>query len=296
MEPVRRNISLPEGTISYLEWEAELRAPVLIWSHANGFNASTYKSLLQPLAGSFRIIAWDMRGHGLTDLPLDKSLLTGWRVFRDDLLRFIDALDVKPKVIAGHSFGATASLLAAAVRPHVTDSLVLAEPVMPPDGLALKARIARLLGRADKVIPLVAMTLRRRSQFRSREDAVKGFTGRGAFKTWPTETLADYVETGLVPDGDGFRLSCTPEWEAAAFGVYPFRLAHLGSAVRVPVTILAGTVNSTTNESVLNKFIKRHRNTRVVRVEGASHFLPMENPETVRAEIFRAAGPAPPSP
>ena len=289
MEPVRRNLPLADGTISWLEWEAEERAPLLIWSHANGFNASTYKSLLQPLAGKFRIVAWDMRGHGLTNLPLDKSLLTGWRVFRDDLLRFIDALDVKPKVIAGHSFGATTGLLAAAVRPYVTDSLVLAEPVMPPGGLAFKARIARLLGRAEKVIPLVAMTLRRRSQFRSREDAVKGFTGRGAFKTWPTETIADYVETGLVPDGDGFRLSCPPDWEAAAFGVYPFRLAHLGNAVRVPVTILRGTVNSTTNDSVLNGFVRRHRNTRVVQVGGASHFLPMEHSEEVRTELLRAA-------
>jgi pimeloyl-ACP methyl ester carboxylesterase len=289
MEPVRRTLPLTDGTISYLEWEAEPRAPVLIFSHANGFNASTYKSLLQPLAGKFRIIAWDMRGHGLTALRLDKRALTGWQVFRDDLLRFIDALDVKPKVLAGHSLGATTSLRAAAVRPYVTDALVLAEPVMPPDRLAFRARLARLFGDPAKVIPLVAMTLRRRSQFRSREDAVKGFTGRGAFKTWPVETIADYVETGLVLDGEGFRLSCPPDWEAAAFGVYPFRLAHLGSAVRVPVTVLRGTENSATDESVMNALVKRHRNTRVVRVDGASHFLPMEHPDAVREEIIRAA-------
>lgn len=293
MEPVRRNLPLPQGAVSYLEWEAEPGAPLLIFSHANGFNASTYKSLLQPLAGTFRIVGWDMRGHGLTALPLDRSALNGWRVFRDDLLRFIDMLAVKPKVLAGHSLGATISLAAAAVRPYVAGALVLAEPVMPPGRLALRARMARWLGHPDRAVPLVAMALRRRSQFRSREEAVKGFTGRGAFKTWPAETIADYVETGLAPDGDGFRLSCPPEWEAGAFGVYPFRLAHLGRAVRLPVTILRGTENSATDETVMNAFVKRHRNTRVVRLEGASHFLPMEHAETVRAEIRRAAGIAP---
>jgi hypothetical protein len=59
--------------------------------------------------------------------------------------------------------------------------------------------------------------------------------------------------------------------------------------VRVPVTILRGSIASATDEAVMNAFVKRHRDSRVVRVEGASHFLPMEHPDAVRAEILRAA-------
>ena len=281
---------LPDGAVSFLEWEAPAGAPLVVFSHANGFNASTYKSLLQPLAQRLRIVAWDMRGHGLTALPLDRTRLPGWRVFRDDLIRFVSALGAKPAVLAGHSLGATASLLAAAAVPSLAGALVLAEPVMPPDAMVWKAIFARLRGQSAKALPLVAMTLKRRTRFASREEAVKGFIGRGAFKSWPAEVVADYLETGLQPDGDGFRLACPPQWEAAAFAVYPLRLARLGAKIRVPVTILSGTENSATSDNVLKGFVRRHPQTQVRQVEGASHFLPMEHPQLVREELCRAAG------
>ncbi|HEY0106045.1 MAG TPA: alpha/beta hydrolase [Rhizomicrobium sp.] len=263
---------------------------MLIFSHANGFNASTYKSLLQPLSGEFRIIAPDMRGHGETTLPTDSGLLPGWRAYRDDLLALLDRLAVKPDVLAGHSLGASATLLAAATRPDIANALVLAEPVMATDATAWKAWVGRLLGRSDKVVPLVAMTLKRRDWFTSREDAAKGFVGRGAFRNWPAAMVADYVETGLTPEGDGFRLACRPQWEAANYAVYPFHMDRLGSLIPMAVTILTGTVHSAAAEPVLDGFVHRHGRTRLLPVEGASHFLPMEHPDLVRAEIRRAAG------
>jgi pimeloyl-ACP methyl ester carboxylesterase len=257
---------------------------------ANGLNASTYNTLLQPLAGAFRILAWDMRGHGLTDLPTDPRLLPGWRIYRDDLLRFLDALKLQPAVLAGHSLGASTTLLAAAERHEIARALVLAEPVMVPNRMALKAAFARWIGRSARVIPLTAMALKRRNRFASREEAVKNFTGRGAFKTWPQEAIADYVETGLTLDGDGFRLSCAPQWEAASFAVYPFAIDRLGNRIQQPITALLGTVNSSADPDVFASFVRRHGNTRVVRIEGATHFLPMEHGQEFRAEIRRAAG------
>ena len=101
--PLRKTLQTRDGAISYLEWDAAPDKPLLLFSHANGFNASTYRSLLSPLARDFRIIAWDMRGHGLTTLPLDNKSLHGWRIFRDDLLRFIDGDAAAP----GHTSPAT---------------------------------------------------------------------------------------------------------------------------------------------------------------------------------------------
>jgi len=288
--PVRREVPFSDGKISFLEWEALPGAPVLVFSHANGFNASTYRALLQPLTGRFRIIAWDMRGHGETTLPLETARLRGWRVFRDDLIRQLDALAIRADVLAGHSLGATASLLAAAARPDIARALVLAEPVMASDLTALKAAIARPLGRSAKVNPLAGMALKRRAEFASREEAATRFTGRGAFATWPTEMVADYVESGVMPAGAAFRLSCPPHWEAGAFSVFPFRLAALGARIHVPVTILAGTKDSATRDAVRDGFMRRHGQVRFVAVEGATHFLPMEHPGLVRAEILRAAG------
>ena len=288
--PTRRSIRFSDGSISLLEWSAPQGAPVLVFAHANGFNASTYTHLLEPLAGEFRVIALDMRGHGETALPTDSRLAAGWRVFRDDLLRLLDALVIRPDVLAGHSLGASAALMAAAARPDIAKALVLFEPVMVTDRIALAALTQRFLGHPEKVNPLYAMALKRRAQFKTREDAIKSFTGRGPFRTWPAEMVADYVAGGLLPDGDAFRLACDPKWEAASFATYPFRLAALGRRISIPVTILSGTEHSATAPEVLNDFIRRHGDTSALRIEGASHFLPMEHPDRFREEIRRAAG------
>ncbi len=288
--PVRRVLPFSDGNISLLEWTAAEDAPVLFFAHANGFNASTYIHLLAPLAGEFRILALDMRGHGETTLPTDSRRVAGWRVFRDDLLRVLGALAIRPTVLAGHSLGASAALLAAAAHQNIAGALVLAEPVMATDRTALAAAVARLRGRPETANPLYAPTLKRRAAFPSRADAIKSFTGRGAFKTWPAEMVADYVAGGLRPDGDAFRLACDPKWEAASYATYPFRMAALGGRIEIPVTILSGTEHSATAPSVLAEFARRQGKTRAIAIEGASHFLPMEHPERMRDEIRRSAG------
>lgn len=283
---VRKRLETAEGAISYLEWEAAPNKPLLIFSHANGFNASTYRSLLSPLAGDFRIMAWDMRGHGLTTLPLNKNGLQGWQIFRDDLLRFLDQFDLRATVMAGHSLGATSTALAAAVRPYSARALVLAEPVMPP----APPLWDRLFGRWQGDSSLAALALRRRNRFTSRAEAAAKFIGRGAFHTWPAETIHDYVETGLLPHDNGFRLACTPEWEAAIYAAHPVRIERLGNRIPMPVRILYSANGSAASKPLIEEFAHGNRNTRLIRVENATHFLPIEHPELVRAEIRRAVG------
>ncbi len=289
-EPQRLLMPFDDGAISYLEWNGPTSAPLLIFAHANGFNAMTYRSLLGPLSESLRIVAFDMRGHGSTTLKTDPALVKGWRSYRDDLLRLVSRLGGGPRILAGHSLGATSSLMAAAARPGIARALVLIEPVVPSNQLAATAVFAGLFGLQDRLLPLVPPAKRRRAKFASREAAVASFRGRGAFRTWPEATIADYVEGGLVEDGEGgFRLACAPQWEAANFAVYPFNVAALGSRVRAPMTILHGTEHSSVPEYLLRRMIRGHADARVVRVPGASHFLPMENPDLVRAEILAAA-------
>ncbi len=290
-EPQRRSMPFDDGALSYLEWNAATGgAPLLVFAHANGFNAFTYRSLLEPLSERFRIVALDMRGHGQTTLPTDRALVKGWRIYRDDLLRFVARLGNEPKILAGHSLGASASLMAAAAAPGIARALVLVEPVLPSNQLAAIALFAGTFGLEDRFLPLVPPAKRRRAKFTSREAAVTSFVGRGAFRSWPERTIADYIKGGTVEDGEGgFRLACSPQWEATNFAIYPFNLASLGKRVRVPMTILYGTEHSTLPEDLLRRLVAGHTDARAVRVPGASHFLPMEQPDLVRAEILAAA-------
>ena len=264
----RSSIDFADGSVSQLVWDAD--APPLHFAHANGFNAETYRGLLEPLAGRFRIAASDARGHGFTTLPTTPGTAQGWTIFRDDLDRIVpDGV-----ILAGHSLGATASLMLAALKPQKVRALVLIEPVLVPKSVAPGDN--EMARRAEK----------RRDVFASLDEAFALYRGRGAFKTWQDETLRDYLRGGLEPAEGGMRLSCRPAWEAEDFRTTPPGVSELAARLRCPVTLIHAS-DGTASAGEVEIFKRLYPATRVVPQAGATHFLPMEFPELVREEIAR---------
>jgi pimeloyl-ACP methyl ester carboxylesterase len=286
---VRKNLTLPDGEVSYLEGAAD--APLLHFAHATGFNAETYRSLLTPLQGRFRVAACDQRGHGFTTLPATPGEAADWHNFGADLAGILAALDpAAPAVLAGHSMGAITSLMVAANYPERVRGLVLVEPVLVPRFSRWIARLNRLAGR--KPPPgsnLAEMAARRRAIFPSFEMALSSYRGRGAFKTWPDATVADYLHGGLIPTGNGteMRLACDPLWESSVFQHAPPGIARLVAKLRCPLTLVYAEVSNTTRAPQVALIGRLKRDTRIVQVPGTTHFLPMERPDIVQDEIAR---------
>jgi pimeloyl-ACP methyl ester carboxylesterase len=222
----------------------------------------------------------------LSTVPPLTGRLHGWTVYCDDLIRLLETLDAGPAILAGHSMGAVVSLKAAIAAPARVRGVVLAEPVAVPGVLGLLRALAHRIG-WDVGPSLARRAAQRRAAFPSRQDARDAYTNRGAFRTWPAETLADYLDSGLVPDGGGVRLACSPAWEAATFHAAPTGIARLAPQVHCPMTVLRGTIASTCPDSQAALFARAGAH--VVKADGASHFLPMEYPDLVRHEIERLA-------
>jgi pimeloyl-ACP methyl ester carboxylesterase len=285
--PVRREITREGGQVSYLEWQGG--HPAFHFAHANGFNGEVYRTLLAPLAARFQIFASDMRGHGFTALPTAPGMTKGWTVHGSDLNEFLAKVHPGPLVLAGHSMGAIASLMVAARHPERVRALVLAEPVLVPSAMAfVLMRLVRATGIRPPIPDLAERAARRREIFASFDEAFFAYRGRGAFKTWPEQVLRDYLSGGLEPTGNGteMRLACRPWWEAENFRSSPPGVARLTSLIRCPLTVILGE-NSTAGDREVTLIARLHRSARIVRVPGASHFLPMERPEIVRDEIER---------
>ncbi len=285
--PVRRTLSLPQGDVSHLDWCGD--GPFLHFAHATGFNAETYRGLLSPLGGRMRISASDLRGHGFSTLPGTPGLAARWTIYRDDLIRILEGLDEGPASLSGHSMGGTVSLMVAALRPDLVQGLVLVEPVMIP----AYAWAVQLWSRLRGVNPgpnLADKAEQRRNSFPSFDSALASYTGRGAFRTWQTETVADYLRGGLItdPESHQVKLACAPAWEAETFRSTPFGMARLIRRVKCPVTLIYGTIGSTCRDSEARIF--QRAGAHVVKADGASHFLPMEYPDLVQHEIERLCG------
>lgn len=277
------------GTVSCLEGG---EGPGIIWSHANGFNAGTYRPLLEALAADAHVIACDARGHGETTLPADPARLLSWRTYYDDLVRLLDSLPAGEQyVLGGHSMGGTASLFAAAARPGRVRAVLLAEPVLirPRDGLALF--VARTLGLSYRA-RLVRAAAGRRPRFPDPDAAYASYRSRAAFRRWPDAWLRAYVDTALAetPEGD-WRLRCTPAWESRTFASaepWPWRAMR---RVRAPVTVLLAEHGSTCGAASRAALRRRRPGWCLQEVPETDHFLPMERPDMVREHLLAATRP-----
>jgi pimeloyl-ACP methyl ester carboxylesterase len=276
-EPQPRMIALPSrgGAMAALDLGPRDRPVDIVFSHANGFNGRTYRTILQPLAGPLRILALDLRGHGASTLPTVIEGREGWLEFRDDLLALLAAACEAPVVLAGHSMGGTSSLLAAAAEPKRVRALALFDPVVMPVEMQMNPQ-------AVMESPLVQGALRRRATFPSRQAVFDAYLGRGAFRTWSAEQLADYIAAGFRDTGDGeVTLACTPQWEASNFRTHNYDAWAAFRESRCPIRILRAEDGSTFRLEGRETQFRRSRRITVKTVPGTSHFLPMERPDLV---------------
>ena len=80
------------------------------------------------LARSFRVTAFDLRGHGYSDVPRDGYTSADQA---GDVLAIMDGLGIERAALVGHSFGAVIATHAAVLYPGRIDGLVLSDPSFP---------------------------------------------------------------------------------------------------------------------------------------------------------------------
>ena len=216
----RHTYALRDGTLSAMHFGNSAEPVRLIFLHANGFNAQSYRSLLEPLG--VHSIAFDMRGHGHSRHLPQPANLRNWHIFREDCVQFFEdhlpSLTDGPVVLAGHSFGAVSAILAAPFLKTRLSGYVGFDPVSVPFLFRLTAALPGGRAYMKKRVPIARNAGRRKSEFESPEAAFARWQGRGAFKGMADEILRDYISGGLIKREDGiWNLACAPKWEQAIF-------------------------------------------------------------------------------
>jgi 2-hydroxy-6-oxonona-2,4-dienedioate hydrolase len=99
--------------------------PDLILLHGTGGHLEAYARDIAGLAQDFRVTAYDMVGHGWSDLP-DKAFTID--VLSDHLLGLVDALGIEQPHLSGESLGGWVVAWTAAHHPERVGRLVLNTP------------------------------------------------------------------------------------------------------------------------------------------------------------------------
>ncbi len=281
----RFKVDLKDGEVTGIAYGDPVRDIQVMFLHATGFNALTYQSILEPLAGQIHCAAIDLRGHGRSTLPAQPKKLKSWNRFRDDVIQVLQQTSPEGVVLGGHSMGATVALLVAAKRPDLVKGLVLVDPVLLRPGKYFSQHIP-VLGRIGGESPLSRGARKRRNSFSSSGEAAEYLFGRGAFKTWRPPFLDDYVVDGVLRRDDGtYGLACDPAWEAAVFKAH--RIRPWGAIRKLkkrylPLVVLQAKKDSTALADTDQRVHAVRPDAAVTQVPGTTHFVPMERPYVVR--------------
>jgi non-heme chloroperoxidase len=87
------------------EWGKADGPPILFihgWSQNHLCWTKQYESTL---ADEFRLVAYDLRGHGMSEAPLEPEHYTDGRLWADDVAAIIDELRLDRNVLVGWSYG-----------------------------------------------------------------------------------------------------------------------------------------------------------------------------------------------
>ncbi|WP_370942235.1 alpha/beta fold hydrolase [Amycolatopsis sp. cg5] len=99
--------------------------PDLVLLHGTGGHLEAYSRNIAPLARHFTVTAYDMVGHGWSDLP-DKPYTID--VLTDHLVDLLDVLGIERAHLSGESLGGWVAAWTAAHYPERVDRLVLNTP------------------------------------------------------------------------------------------------------------------------------------------------------------------------
>ncbi|WP_405081121.1 alpha/beta fold hydrolase [Paenibacillus chitinolyticus] len=128
-------------TVHYNEYPPEEgNGQTLVFLHGLGLDRTIWNGLLPYFAGHYRIVLYDLPGHGLNTELQENSL--DWDFVTADLRRVMKALEITSAHLVGHGIGASAAVQFCRSYPECVDRLVLISlPVKIPADL-IRRKIA----------------------------------------------------------------------------------------------------------------------------------------------------------
>jgi len=261
-------------------------SPLIVFSHGNGFPASTYGVMLRDLQRrGFEVQAVEKFGHD-PRYPVSSN----WPHLVQELADFAAAHSERKGqgvVLLGHSLGGYLSLMCAARHPE------LARGVLLLDSPLLGGWKATAFG-AMKRTPLVGavspgtVSRKRRNRWPSKEAAFEHFRHKKAFAHWDEQVLRDYITYG-THDEDGERvLSFDRDVETAIYNTLPDNLERLlkRHPLKCPAAFIGG-LQSEELKQVGTALTARVTQGRMAMLDG-SHLFPMEKPLATAAAVEAA--------
>lgn len=232
-------------------------APTLAFANSLGTDLQVWDAVVPAFADRFRVVRYDKRGHGLSDVPAAPYTIDD---HVGDLAAVLDGLGVTGAVVVGLSVGGQIALGLCAARPDLVRGLVLcdtAHRIGPPALWEQRMAVVRETGIAALAEPILQRWFS------------PAFRATPALAAWRNMLVRTPVEGYL---GTCAALRDSDQTAAAR-------------AVAVPTLCLCGTNDGATPPDLVRSMADIIPGARFALIEGAGHLPGVEAPDAVAATI-----------
>jgi len=242
-------------TVSYND-AGEGSIPV-IFLHGFPFDKSMWKGQLDSLKSSNRIIACDIRGFGKS---IDEKTPLSIDLFSEDLIAFLDKLNIEKAIVCGLSMGGFIALNAIQKFPERFDALILCDTQCIADTTEVKENRYKAIEQINR-------------------DGVIEFNKKFIKSVFHPNSLANKTE--LVENLSGVVFANSKEIIIAGITALAERSETCSSlsAIRIPTLIICGREDAVTPLGQ-SEFMHEHiEGSSLKIIDNAGHVSNLEQPE-----------------
>lgn len=282
--PVRgqpRRVVASDGTGLHVEILGPDEAPTIVLVHGYTNDQRTWHYQRRDLAGEFRIVTYDQRGHGASDEAVGGDYTMD--ALAGDLAAVLEACvpASQPVVVAGHSLGGMSALALVDNHGELLGTRIAGLALVSTSGSDI---VAGILGASMTGLQSLATAVAPR---------VVGLRGRlGATPTDLTYlgiralTLCRQASPAHVAFAEGMSLACPAPVRAALLPTFTsLDLTAAARQIGVPALVIAGDRDRLTPPSSARALADLLPDARLVELPGVGHMAPLEAHETVTVHL-----------
>jgi non-heme chloroperoxidase len=264
-----KSIRVNDTTLHYVE---RGQGTPVVFVHGAVGDYRTWDGQIEAFSEKYRVISYSRRYHYPNEYPQD-AVVFPRPDHVNDLKEFLDALDIRPIHLVGHSGGGAISLLFARDYPEYLISLTLGEPAVTellattPEGVSARQSFD------DTVVSPSTAAF----QVGDDEEGVRLFINGVMGKENAFDNLPENFREGMLQNAHTMRSSMldkTPRTRPR-----PSFSCEDGSQIRIPTFLILGELSPKRYASINDTLEPCLPNVERAMLRDASHGLEMENPD-----------------
>lgn len=258
MRYLGNNIKMIINNLSVsLSDEGPYYAPAIIFIHGFPFNKHMWNMQVEELKDDYRVIAYDIRGHGDSDSGNEEFSI---KLFVKDLVCLMDALKIDKAVLCGLSMGGYIALNAIENYPERFYALILSDTQCSADSPEAMAKRLKTIE-----------TLKRNKVKRYINETIINLFAPASFKTKGKEIAAvrEMIENTSIQTLCNAMLALSMRKETC----------RKLSKIKVPVLIIVGKEDIITPPSSSWMVYEKIKDSYMIIIENAGHLANIENPD-----------------